>query len=201
MLFRSRYAVLHLNGSNFRADITADWLDPAVQCIEITEQTDCIFDWLGVIEGAEAVVAVDSVIANLVDQLDVQGPELYWIRRSPWDLTPVLGSAWTIVPTSLDVIEYGGRVNPRELAEQKLAAINADIVRKQNQQRASSANQGMQSMVPFDTNKKHIPTSFMSAIKQPARTPQQQVAEMNKTKDEGALNEALDLWSKIGVKY
>jgi len=198
------YTVLHLNGSNFRANISTDWLDPAAQRIEITEQTDCVFDWLGILEGASAIVAVDSVIANLVDSLSISGPDLYWIRRSPWDLTPVLGSSWTIVPTNLDIVEYGGRVNPRELAEQKLAAINQQLAQQQRQQQSQqrrAATDNVQSMVPFDTNKKHIPTSFMSAIKQPARTPGETMAAMNQGRTEQQLNDSLDLYARLGVKY
>lgn len=94
------YVVLHLEGSDHRADfdrsiIPADW-----DQIEITaDQTDSIFDWITTLEGAESIVCVDSVIANLVDQLGI-GEDRYWIPRSHIHLTPVLGQAWTVLEPS-----------------------------------------------------------------------------------------------------
>jgi hypothetical protein len=91
-----KYAVIHSEGStfSFRPDTSSfpeDW-----QQIEITEQTDCIFDWLKIIEGAEAVVMIDSVFSNMVDQLKIEGDK-YWLPRSHIHLTPVLGTEWTIL--------------------------------------------------------------------------------------------------------
>jgi len=51
-------------------------------------------DWLGVIEGAQSLIMVDSVYANLVDQLGL-GDDRYFIQRSHVGLTPVLGQHWT----------------------------------------------------------------------------------------------------------
>lgn len=60
----------------------------------ITNQTDCIFDWLKIIEGAESLVMVDSVFSNLVDQMNL-GQDRYFIPRSHIGLTPVQGQDWT----------------------------------------------------------------------------------------------------------
>lgn len=153
-----RYAVTSLKGSNFQVNVTPTWLDPALRLIDVDlNQTDSIFDWIGVLAGAEAVVCVDSAIANMVDQLCIEGPELYWIRRSPWDLTPVLGSQWTIVPTNLPITEPT-RVDPAAAA----AAKRADQARVKA---AASAASGLTSHVPFDVNRTGYPTSFMSALK------------------------------------
>ena len=91
----ANYVVTHLQGSDHKATydssiIPADW-----QVIEITEQpSTLLLDWLGVIEGAQSLIMVDSVYANLVDQLGL-GDDRYFIQRSHVGLTPVLGQHWT----------------------------------------------------------------------------------------------------------
>ena len=91
----ANYVVVHLQGSDHRAEF-----DPAIipqdwQTIEITELPNTLLlDWLGVIEGAQSMIMVDSVYANLVDQLGL-GDDRYFIQRSHVGLTPVLGQHWT----------------------------------------------------------------------------------------------------------
>ena len=164
-----RYAVAHLTGSNTRVDqgLAANFLDPAVRVVNIDDyKYSSIFDWIPIIEGAEAVICLDSCIANMVDQLNIQGPSLYWIRRSPWDLTPVLGSHWTVVPTNLPIQEPR-RIDPAAEAKKK-----AEIVKQQLAQQSSGnaadgapARTQLQSHVPFETDKSKIPTNFMHALK------------------------------------
>ena len=146
------YVLTHLEGSSHRASVDLSWISeeyPAARVVEITQLTDNIWDWLALIEGAAAVICVDSVYANMIDQLRVQGPDLYWIRRSGWDLTPVLMGDWTWVPCDLPVDEVT-RVNP-------LAQTRA--------KQAAERNTGLSSHVPFQTNPKGIPTNFMHALK------------------------------------
>jgi hypothetical protein len=94
---QSEYYVTHFEGSDFTASpdlssIPAEW-----QRIDIkTGIADSVFDWLSVIEGAQALIAVDSVISNMVDQLKLE-VDKYWIPRSHIHLTPVLGMSWTIL--------------------------------------------------------------------------------------------------------
>lgn len=90
------YVVVHTKGSSYEctpdlSSIPEDW-----QIITIDESSDCIFDWLKVIEGAQAGIFIDSIFSNLVDQLDID-IDKYWIPRSHIQLTPVLGSVWTIL--------------------------------------------------------------------------------------------------------
>lgn len=98
------YYVTHTEGSSYSTEpdlssIPEDW-----QRISITDsETDCIFDWLRIIEGAQALIAIDSVIANLVDQLQLD-LDKYWIPRSHIHLTPVLGATWTILEPPTDSI-------------------------------------------------------------------------------------------------
>jgi len=154
-LLSKRYAVCHLTGSSARVDQSIiTWLDPAVKVINVDlYKTESIFDWIGILEGAEAIVCLDSAVANMVDQLNITAPQLYWIRRSAWDLTPVLGNPWTIVPTNLPIAEPS-RVDPAVAAKEKAARSNPGL-----------GAGGLVSHVPFETNKTGFPTSFMSALK------------------------------------
>lgn len=100
------YVVVHTQGSNYQADIKPEWIPEGWQVIEVTELTDSIFDWLKVIEGAEALIAVDSVVANLVDQLGItETVDCYWIARSHIHLTPVLGGSWTVLDPNPETLK------------------------------------------------------------------------------------------------
>jgi hypothetical protein len=99
------YILYHVQGSNYRAPIDLTNVPQNWQQIEITDITDCIFDWLTVIEKAQAVICVDSVFANLIDQMQLTDKtDCYWIPRNHIHLTPVLGGQWTILPAPADSI-------------------------------------------------------------------------------------------------
>lgn len=91
------YVVVHRKGSDFEAEVDLSIVPEGWQVIEITEQTDCIFDWLTVLERAQSLILVDSVFSNLVDQLGI-GEDRYFIQRSHIGLTPVQGQHWTWLP-------------------------------------------------------------------------------------------------------
>lgn len=147
------YAVVHLTGSSGRAEVDLSWLAPHVQIVDIDQHlTGSIFDWLGVLEEAEVFVGLDSVFANLVDNMMIQIPERYWIRRSPWDVTPVLGQTWTMIETGLPTGDPQ-RVNPTEQAAVKAKA------------EAARAPSGMTMNAPFAASGQ-IPTNFMHAVNQ-----------------------------------
>jgi hypothetical protein len=151
-----RYAVCHLNGSSARVglDLVRGFMDPAVHLVDVDlHRTESIFDWITVLEEAEAVVCIDSCFANMIDQLCIDRPDLYWIRRSAWDLTPVLGSNWTIVPTNLPIQEPK-RVDPA-----------AEALKKSGRAAVGKSDPGLVSHVPFDVNRSGYPTSFMSALR------------------------------------
>ena len=205
-----RWAVVSLKGSNFSADIPLDFLNPAAEPIKIIDvdanPTDCIFDWCGILAGAEAVVCVDSAMANLVDGLgigsaDASAPALYWVRRSPWDLTPVQGSLWTYIPTNL-AISDPKRVDP--------AAQTQAMLQQQSKPQPSgsgnsnNSNSAMQSHVPFETNKKNVPTNFMHAVsnkKNGGSSGNLQGAPGGEQQNQPKLNPALDLYKQLGVKF
>ena len=95
---KDRYIVTHLEGSSARAQLDFSDIDPTVQVIEIREGfTDNAFDWLGVLEGAEAMYMIDSCFSNMVDAFDLCRDK-WFIQRSKMDLTPVLLSDWQYFP-------------------------------------------------------------------------------------------------------
>jgi len=96
------YYVTHLEGSSYKTEVDLSSLPANWQRIDITEfASSSIFDWLTIIERAQAVICLDSVIANMVDQLDIP-VDKYWVPRSHIHLTPVLGSSWTILDPPAD---------------------------------------------------------------------------------------------------
>ena len=98
------YYVTHTEGSSYSTEPDLSAIPNNWQRITITStETDCIFDWLKIIEGAQALIAIDSIIANMVDQLKID-IDKYWIPRSHIHLTPVLGSRWEILDPPLDSI-------------------------------------------------------------------------------------------------
>ena len=171
---RKPYAVVHLTGSSARVDesIVREFIDPAVQIINIDlylNKDSSPFDWIGIIERATAFVGLDSVYANMVDQLRINAPELHWIRRSSWDLTPVLGEAWKFVPTNLPIREPV-RVDPvaeaaRKREQAALTAPAHPVAQPVPKGPGGIGNAGLVSHVPFQTDKSKVPTSFMHALR------------------------------------
>lgn len=164
-----QYLVRHQTGSSARAEIDCSFLEKLAIIDVESHETDCIFDWIAVLEGASAFVGIDSVFANLVDGLCLDIAEKYWVRRSAWDLTPVLGSRWNLVsnPTGLtDPV----RVNPVAAADAKRARAQPTPVQNPGGRSGpgpANQNQGqVVSNVPFESRQRY-PTSFMSALKKP----------------------------------
>jgi hypothetical protein len=100
------YVVVHLEGSDYSTTIDPNWIPEGWKTIEITPITDCVFDWLGVLEDAQSIIAVDSVIANMVDQLGIaDNVDSYFLPRSHIQLTPVLGCAWTVLEPNPETLK------------------------------------------------------------------------------------------------
>ena len=90
------FALIHVQGSDHRAQFDTDILPKDWAHIEINNLTDRCWDWISALEAAEAVILVDSVFANMVDQLNLNTDEgRYLIPRSHIGLTPVYGAHWT----------------------------------------------------------------------------------------------------------
>lgn len=120
---KPRYMVYQGVASDMTYDVDLSSIEPEVQCIEITAVTDSIFDWIKILEGAETMILVDSVFANLVDQLGLtEGKDCYYMRK--WnrrvDGNPVLLGDWTFV----DIADPEG-VQVRSLVDMGLQDMNA----------------------------------------------------------------------------
>jgi len=98
---QERYMVYQGHASDMSYDIDLSIVEPGVQCIELRElEGYSVFDWLRVLEGAETMILIDSVFANLVDQLGLNpAADKYYMRK--WnrrvDGNPVLLGNWTFV--------------------------------------------------------------------------------------------------------
>lgn len=87
------YVVTHLQSS-----VGPVRYDPAIipdgwDVINITDE-GYVFDWIKIIENAQAVIMVDSAFANMTDQLNIP-VDKYFIPRTHIQLTPVFGNHWT----------------------------------------------------------------------------------------------------------
>lgn len=87
------YVVTHLTASQHTASFDPAIVPPGWAVVPITDQGD-LFDWLTVVERAEAVIMTDSSMANLVDQLGID-VDRYFIPIHHIGLTPVHGQYWT----------------------------------------------------------------------------------------------------------
>lgn len=94
---QSRYIVYQQKSSDVEYDWDLNWINPDLQKIEIQPATDSIWDWLKILEHAEMLILIDSVYANIVDQLQLNPTaEKYFARK--WnrsvDGNPVLLENW-----------------------------------------------------------------------------------------------------------
>lgn len=86
------YVMTHLTSSQMTVRIPDDLIPPEYRIIPITDQ-GYIWDWLTAIERADAIIMTDSVMSNLVDQLNIP-VEKYYIPQHHIQLTPVHLSDW-----------------------------------------------------------------------------------------------------------
>ena len=96
---QEKYMVIHQQGSNFSKKFNLDDAkEKGYQIIEVSEVTENIFDWLKILENAKALVLIDSVFANLVEQLNI-GDDVpkYFGVRSDVPYTPVLLGNWQYI--------------------------------------------------------------------------------------------------------
>lgn len=91
------YVITHLNSSEQTVRYDPQIIPQGWRVVPITNEGR-IFDWLGLIESAEALIMTDSVMANLVDGLDLEGPERYFVPQHHIQLTATLLGAWTYLP-------------------------------------------------------------------------------------------------------
>jgi hypothetical protein len=100
---REPYAVLHLEGSDRRVEIDRSaFRDRGLEVVEIKPGIAPLLDWLTVIDRAAEVVMLDSVYANLVEQLGLAASvRRTLILRSPCLFMPVYGSGWQFTASTV----------------------------------------------------------------------------------------------------
>jgi hypothetical protein len=93
---KTKYIITHFEGTGgFRKEVKIE--NPSNHdVIEIKPYTDCVFDWIKVIERAECLILVDSCFANLVEQMNLDNKKLF-IKRRDFLQTPVLKNDWKII--------------------------------------------------------------------------------------------------------
>jgi len=92
---KNKYILTHFQGSDCRKEIQLTNLNNC-SVVEIVPYTDCIFDWLKLIERAEYLVLIDSAFANLVEQLNLPNKKIF-IKRRCYTNTPLLKNSWKII--------------------------------------------------------------------------------------------------------
>jgi len=100
------YIVVQRQGSSAKADVRIPPQYSGHQVIEITEHSDCIFDWLLVLERAKFLLLIDSCFSNLVDQLGLPNDKMF-ILRSEVRFTPVLRSNWQYYGEANTLVKWG----------------------------------------------------------------------------------------------
>lgn len=91
---KEEYIVVHDEGSNIKLNIDKFITENKLRVIKIKSITDNIFDWLGVIESAQTLHLIDSVYANLVEQLNIQTPKTLYLR-SKVQFSPIFINSWS----------------------------------------------------------------------------------------------------------
>ena len=92
MIEKPIYTVCHFQGSGYRVELDVP-ATPETQVIRISEATDCVFDWLAILERTAARLLIDSRFANLVEQLSTPGKKAF-IRNPRVPFSPVLINDW-----------------------------------------------------------------------------------------------------------
>ena len=92
LIEQKTYTVCHFQGSAYRAELDVP-ATPESQVIRISEVTDCVFDWITILERAAVKLLIDSCFANLVEQLSIPGKKAF-IRNPLVPFSPVLINDW-----------------------------------------------------------------------------------------------------------
>lgn len=91
-----KYVLTHFQSSDVRKEVKLESLKDR-KVIEIKPLTDCVFDWLTIIERADYLVFIDSVFVNMVEQLNLNHKKIYIEKRKGVKHNPVLRNEWKII--------------------------------------------------------------------------------------------------------
>jgi hypothetical protein len=89
-----KYILVHEEGSNFQMSVES-FTEKNIRAVRISPITDNIFDWIGVIENCHKAYLIDSVYANIVEQLNLTIEKTFF-TRSKSNFTPTLLNKWDI---------------------------------------------------------------------------------------------------------
>lgn len=166
---KTPYCVYQVRSSDVTYEVDLSVLPEGMQAIEITEDlTDSIFDWLTVIENADTIIMIDSVFANLIDQLGIcQRADKYFMRK--WnrrvDGNPVLASLWHYIPVTAP--EGVAVQSLTDVVGAKNPAVGSSGAGPNTPLSAPKADQGSsKTYSPFGATAGGTPSNFMHAVKQ-----------------------------------
>jgi len=91
-----KYIVIHEEGSNFRAPIHSHINEEGMKVVKISPLSENIFDWISVLENCHKAYLLDSVYANIVEQLNMSIQKTFFMR-SKSNFTPTLINHWEII--------------------------------------------------------------------------------------------------------
>ena len=89
------YVVIHQESAGFKAPIN-QLLKNYPKVITIEPITDNFFDWIDVLENCKAAFLIDSLYANLVEQLNLPITKTLYLR-SPHPFTPIFKNDWRYI--------------------------------------------------------------------------------------------------------
>ena len=103
-----KYTVVQTNSSDVHINLKLDLTQYTGQVINISSITDCVFDWLTILQNAESLVLIESCFTNLVDQLSIKNKKQLLLSKPNYyrDLIdnntrrkgfPVLKNNWQIL--------------------------------------------------------------------------------------------------------
>lgn len=90
------FIVIHDEGSNTKVNIQEALIEEKKRVVRIEPITNNIFDWLGVIECSNSLHLLDSVYANLVEQLNLVNTKTLYLRSNA-NFSPVFINSWTML--------------------------------------------------------------------------------------------------------
>lgn len=130
LVSNDKFWVIQQHSSDVSYEIDTSAIDSSRQIIEIKELTNNIWDWLLILEKCEGMILVDSVFANIVDQLNLNpDADRYYMRK--WnrnvDGNPVFLNEWTYLNVDIPENFEFRSVNPVLEAKKKLSRFNQNI--------------------------------------------------------------------------
>ena len=108
LVTNERYTVVQNKSSDVVVDVKLDLDQYSGQIINLTPVTDCVFDWLGILQNAENLILIESCFTNIVDQLSINNKKQILLSKPNYyrDLIdnntrkrgfPVLKNNWQII--------------------------------------------------------------------------------------------------------